>query len=88
VAVWEAVTYHRIFYFGPPEEIYAPGRLAVYAENIDSPQFGIRNPFKPKTKYFWSVRLRKGDQISTWSRRGHFTPFFSSSGEWFGFETP
>jgi len=85
VAVWEAVTYHHL---GPLGEAYAVGRVVVYAENIDSPQFGILDPLKPKTKYFWSVRLRKGDRVSTWSRRGLRVPFYSSSGQWFGFETP
>ncbi len=56
VAVWEAVTYH----FGPSNDIYSRGRLAVYAENIDNPQFGILNPLTPKTKYFWSVPTAQG----------------------------
>jgi hypothetical protein len=84
VAVWEAVTYH----VGPFSDVYAPGRLAVYAENIDSPQLGIPDPLKPKTKYVWSVRLRKGDRVSTWSLRGHFSLFYTRWGEWFSFETP
>ena len=93
VAVWEAVNYHRkpvdVLIDGEiTKDIYSPGRLAVYAENIDSPQFEIRDPLKAKTKYFWSVRLRKADRVSTWSRRGFRVPYYSRSGEWFAFETP
>jgi hypothetical protein len=82
VAVWEVVTY-RV----PNSKVNARGRLVAYAENLDAPQYAIVDPLKAKTLYYWSVRLRDGDGVSTWSR-AHALALGLHWGLWFGFETP
>jgi hypothetical protein len=84
VAVWEVVTYHVPYAITPNSEVNARGRLVVYAENLDAPRYAMVDPLKAKTLYYWSVRLRKGEGVSTWTR-GHG---FGGHGPWLGFETP
>ena len=71
---------------------FVPGRVVAYAENLAGSEFRAPAPLEPNTRYFWSVRLRRGDHVSSWSAGGHFTfllvAWSSSSGRWFGFKTP
>ena len=87
VVIWEDVQYAV-----PGRTLHEPGRVVVYAENLAGAEFAVSDGLKPATKYFWSVRLRRGSEVSSWSRGGHeFNVFFyasRSSGQWFGFETP
>jgi hypothetical protein len=68
------------------------GPLAAYAEGLEAPSWQIGHALRPDRKYEWSVRLRDGDAVSTWTTTGSFAfyvvAFFSSSGKWFGFTTP
>ncbi len=89
VAVWEAAAYRL------PSKLhadYTPGQLALYEENLVASELALTTPLKPKTRYFWSVRARQGDVVSSWSRAGHSTflvvAWTRGSGEWFAFETP
>jgi hypothetical protein len=89
VAIWEAAAYRL------PSKMsadYWPGHLALYEENVVATELTLTKPLKPKTRYFWSVRARQGDVVSSWSRAGHSTflvvAWTSGSGEWFAFETP
>ncbi len=89
VAIWEAAAYRL------PSKLpsdYTPGHLAHYEENVAVPELALTKPLKPKTKYFWSVRCRDENGVSTWSRAGHFAfllvAWTSGSGEWFAFKTP
>jgi len=89
VAIWEAAAYRL------PSKMasdYTRGRLALYEENLIAPELTLSKPLKARTKYFWSVRCRDGDVVSSWSRAGHFTfllvAWTSGYGEWFAFETP
>jgi len=88
VAVWEAASYRLP---SQTKADYTPGHLAVYEENLVTTELTLK-PLKPKTKYFWSVRGRDGDVVSSWSQAGYFTflvvAWTSGSGEWFAFETP
>jgi len=88
LAIWEATSYR----INALATRYLPGTLALYEENLANPEFTLTTPLKPKTRYYWSVRLRDGDTVSTWSRAGHFTfllvGWTSGTGEWFAFETP
>jgi hypothetical protein len=93
VVVREAVAYPRsAIRLTSHDYEFVPGRVVAYAENVAGSEFRIPDPLKPKTRFFWSVRLRKGDQVSSWSVGGHFlflvVAMSSSSGQWFGFETP
>lgn len=89
VAVWEAAAYRL------PSKLssdYTPGRVAHYEENVATAELTLTKPLKPKTRYFWSIRARHGDVVSSWSRAGHSTflvvAWTWGSGEWFAFETP
>ena len=89
VAVWEAAAYRL------PSKLsadYTLGQLALYEENLVAAELTLTKPLKPKTRYFWSVRARQGDVVSSWSRAGHSTflvvAWTWGSGEWFAFDTP
>ena len=68
------------------------GKLAAYVEGLTEPRLQLDAPLKPGKRYFWSVRLRKEDTVSSWSTTGYFVFFVvgavSGSGGWFGFLTP
>lgn len=89
VAIWQAAAYRAP---GKLADDYLPGQLVVYEQDLRTPELNLKSDLKPRTKYYWSVRLRKDDTISTWSHAGHFTflvvAWSASSGGWFGFETP
>ena len=88
--VYEAATYS---YVGTDDGIML-GRMVVYEENIQTPNYQLKTPLKKKTKYFWSVRLRDEEEewVSRWSTYSHFGfyVFYMTSGygQWFAFSTP
>lgn len=88
LAIWEATSYR----INSLVTRYLPGDLVLYQEKLSKPEFTLETPLKPKSKYFWSVRLRDEDTVSSWSKAGHFTflivGWTSGTGEWFAFETP
>jgi hypothetical protein len=70
----------------------ARGALVEYAEGLREPQYQVIDPLKPDRKYDWSVRLRDGDNVSTWSLSSYFAFFIvgwtAGAGQWFGLSTP
>jgi len=68
------------------------GTRVAYAEGLREPRYQLSTPLAPNTKYEWSVRLRQGENVSTWSTTGYFAFFVigwaTGSGQWFGIETP
>lgn len=88
-AVWRAVEY-RVSVLMNKEHVRGP--LVHYAEGLDKAEFTDIPPLQPRSRYYWSVRLRQGDTVSTWSTAGHFTfllvAMSRSSGRPFEFETP
>lgn len=68
------------------------GRLAGYKAGLTEPAWQPEQPLEPDRKYYWSVRLRHGEDVSTWSSYSYFNFFligFSSGyGQWFRFATP
>ena len=89
VVMWEAAAYRLSSMMSAK---YTPGQVALYEENLVAPELTLSKPLKPKTRYFWSVRARQGDVVSSWSSAGHFNFLVVAwnwgSGEWFAFETP
>jgi len=71
---------------------YLEGRLVAYKENIKDPFLKLKEPLSPKTKYYWSVRMRDGDKVSRWSSFSYksFLIFAITSGygKSFVFSTP
>lgn len=67
------------------------GERVVYAEGLREPRY-VPPPLAPGKRYQWSVRVRDGDTVSTWST-GSYSLFLvvagrRASGQYFGFETP
>ena len=50
------------------KERWRRGRLVRYVQGLTSPTFKLDVPLQPDTTYSWSVRLRRGDSVSTWSQ--------------------
>ena len=69
---YDIVIYEAMRYFNGRQ---IPGRVVDYAEGLDKPQYQPTSPLKPKTTYYWSVRLRKGDTVSNWTRYS-YTAFY------------
>ena len=68
------------------------GKLAHYAEALREPKYQLTVPLQPGRKYMWSVRLRNGDTVSSWTTTSYFAFFIvgsaRGSGQWYGFTTP
>jgi len=65
LVVYEVVRFMYGGVFGP---IKIPGRRVVYRENLTATNFKFDAALKPDATYYWSVRLRQGDQVTKWSR--------------------
>jgi hypothetical protein len=68
------------------------GARVAYAEALHEPRFRPQAPLEPGKKYQWTVRMRDGETVSSWSAtsRSIFLVVAGSrgSGRAFGFETP
>lgn len=94
-ATYDVAVYEALSLFGNPD---LPGgraqlgALVAYAEDIAEPRYQFTAPLAPSRRYFWSVRVRQGDAVSSWSTTGYFVFLLvaaaSGSGGWFGFTTP
>jgi len=72
-------------------EDFVKGHMVAYAEDLKDPAWKPETPFRPGTRYFWSVRLRDGDTVSAWSTQSHssfmIVAWSSGYGQWFQFKT-
>jgi hypothetical protein len=86
--IYEAATYTT----SGVVDSHIAGRLAIYVEGLTATSWRPAEPLKPDTRYYWSVRMRDGDDVSRWSTFSHFTFMIIASssgfGQWFQFETP
>jgi len=89
VVVWEAVRYESPIGM---RDLYEPGRVVFYEQDLATSEVTLSESLKPGTKYFWSVRLRQNGEVSTWSTAGQtlILIVFNSwtSGQWFALKTP
>jgi hypothetical protein len=69
-----------------------PGSAVIYRQNLTAPQFELAEPLRPETNHYWSVRLRRGETVTAWSRyrkTGFYLPaWVENKGPWFVFATP
>jgi hypothetical protein len=69
-----------------------PGPAVAYLQNLWAAEFHVPGPLRPGARYNWSVRLRRGETVTAWSRyqkTGFQLPGFSGyTGPWFSFATP
>ena len=81
VAIFESLTIPRM-----------RGALMTYAEGLTAPRYTPATALPPGRKFEWSVRLRDGDTVSSWSSSSHFAflivAWSRGSGQGFGFTTP
>jgi len=68
------------------------GKEVYYRKNLVSPEHRLEEALEADTEYCWSVRLRKGDKVTQWSRYGQFTflgtGYTSKTNAYFTFRTP
>ena len=74
------VTYDIVIYEGPKKprigEIFEfgymiwekPGARVYYREGLTQPEHQVERALQPGTVYYWSVRVRRGQAVSDWSR--------------------
>lgn len=49
-----------------------PGDVVYYRENLWATEHLVEKTLKPKTYYYWSVRIRKNGETSEWSRYDYY----------------
>lgn len=90
VVIYESLSF--VYEFGGSRVNRMLGARAAYAEGLAEPRFVPATALQPGKQYEWSVRLRRGDTVSTWSTTGFSLNLIiagrSESGHFFGFETP
>lgn len=89
VAIYESLE----FMFGATGGVKGlRGTRVAYAEGLREPRYVPATPLEPAKRYEWTVRLRDGDTVSSWSTTSY--SFFAviaarrAFGQYFGFETP
>ena len=95
-ASYDVLVREAIRYGDPGVRRWIEGRVVHYAAGLSEPGFSPPQPLASGRKYFWSVRVRDDDRISTWSTMNYreFGFFLvaavwrSGSGIPFRFETP
>ena len=89
---YDVAVYERIHLGMALPERAVRGDLVAYFENLVEPRIMLDKPLAPRRRYEWSVRLRDGDAVTTWSTTGEFmfllVAAVSTQGNWFGFSTP
>jgi hypothetical protein len=73
-------------------ERFSVGKVVLYEESISGTSFRVPDPLEPSTRYFWSVRYRKGTTVSEWSTYSYAMGlplvWWSSAGGYrYGFQT-
>lgn len=53
---------------GPSSNEWAIGKELYYREGLEQAEHQLEDPLMPGRTYFWSVRTRRGDAVSEWSR--------------------
>ncbi len=51
----------------PPPSIGPRGKV-YYREGLQEPEHTLEVSLQPDRKYYWSVRMRRGEEVSEWSR--------------------
>ena len=65
----------------------AIGREVYYREGLEKPKHRVEVPLRRTMLYFWSIRVRRGEDVSEWSRfdaripGGGCDPFLSTKEE-------
>jgi hypothetical protein len=54
-------------YGDPGQKRWVEGQIVHYAPGLTTPEFSPPEPLDPGRRYFWSVRVRDGARVSSWS---------------------
>jgi len=66
--LWEATTsFQRKGFLGTGGTSQNWGTIVYCIENLRDPQYRPDKPLEPETLYNWSVRKRRGSNVSSWS---------------------
>ncbi len=49
---------------------WAIGRKVYYRQGLQEPEHTLEVPLQPNREYYWSVRVRDGENVSAWSHFG------------------
>lgn len=89
---YDVVVYETFGYSIAPRSGRMHGPIVAYAEGLERPEFQMPQPLRPKTKYYWGVRLRAKDTVSNWSRYGsggfYLVRISSRRNHLYSFDTP
>lgn len=87
IEIYESLSFPQTE-FGNPR--WLRGARIVHEEGLSEPRYTPASPLKPGMRYEWTVRLRNGDTVSTWSTGGSVGWFAVDirSGSYFVFFTP
>ena len=69
------VTYDVIIYEGlkvKSSNQRMVGKMVYYRENLPDTQHKVEETLKPSQDYYWSVRVRQGNTVSSWSLYNYF----------------
>lgn len=68
------------------------GREIYYREGLTATEHQIEEPLKPHSEYYWSIRTRHGDKVSTWALYDYTlflgTAYMKAKNQPFLFKTP
>ncbi len=100
---WEAaqrsgVTYDLIVYEGIKVESFwegvkrSVGKEIYYKEGLTKTEHKIEIPLEPGREYYWTVRTRQGDKVSSWAKYDYTlflgTAYMRTGNRPFVFKTP
>lgn len=100
---WEAVkstgaTYDLIVYQGIKTESFwegvkrSIGEEIYYREGLTQTEHKLEEPLQPGKEYYWTVRVRHGDQTSEWAKYDYTlflgTAYMKAGNQPFIFKTP
>jgi hypothetical protein len=77
------VTYDLIIYESievqdmaePGRVVRQPGDVVYYREGLTLTEHLVEEPLKPKTYYYWSIRVRSNGDISKWSHYDYYANY-------------
>lgn len=86
---YDVIVYEAANLRGP---VFMRGRVIAYEEALVEPNWRPQTPLQHDSRYYWSVRLRRGDIVSGWTTQGFalfaIVTYASGSGQWFQLRTP
>lgn len=67
---------------------WAPGEAVYFREGVKKPEHRVEQSLMRKAVYFWSIRTRRGDTVSEWSRYDYRRDRVKEAIPFFMFQTP